>query len=356
MESEQVVELDAESCPSRLHPNADGAGYYRFSLEESWWQGLLADANELPATEALVLIDSLQAGYAAGEVSARTYLAGLAQLADHSAWDVARLAVSNLGDAGSVLDAEQMGPMRALQRQIAGPRYSNLGDGTDSGTELLRDSLQTFLIVIARDPSLRAPLAEKAAARIGLEGEPDPAAVPDSQLEIILSVGVQDIGEPFFELLIEQLIASEDPFFRRSASGALARVEDPELAARLRQAILDGRFTDNEAARMIGRQLVRDATKDDTYQFVKDNADTVFGFYSETFRSQSVPGLGGSLCSVELAIDWEAFIHSHAGQLPGFEQPLSKVIERINLCAGLKQAKADEMNAAVKAMLSGHNN
>ena len=48
---QQSIDLDASSCPTRLHPNADGSGYYRFSLDEAGWQELVANALNLPAAE-----------------------------------------------------------------------------------------------------------------------------------------------------------------------------------------------------------------------------------------------------------------------------------------------------------------
>lgn len=72
---------------------------------------------------------------------------------------------------------------------------------------------------------LSSPLAEQAAARIGLDGEANPGAAPAGELETIFSVGVQDPGQPLFDLLLDQANASEDPQFRQSAVGALARVE-----------------------------------------------------------------------------------------------------------------------------------
>ena len=37
-EQQQSISLDAKDCPTAVHPNADGAGYYRFSLDDSGWQ------------------------------------------------------------------------------------------------------------------------------------------------------------------------------------------------------------------------------------------------------------------------------------------------------------------------------
>jgi alanyl aminopeptidase len=46
--------------------------------------------------------------------------------------------------------------------------------------------------------------------------------------------------------------------------------------------------------------------------------------------------------------DWQAFIQSHAYQLPGYERSLAQTIESIHLCAAIKQAKAEELVLAFK--------
>jgi len=203
-----------------------------------------------------------------------------------------------------------------------------------------------FMIVMAKDEDMRAPLAEQAAARIGLDGEPDPDAAPASELETIFSVGVQDIGEPFFDLLLEQAIASEDPQFRQSATGALARVEDPVLVARLQEVVMAQSFKGTEALGIVFRQMARTATTELTYAWILDNQAEVIEMIPASFRARVVPGLGSSFCSLDRADEWEAFVNSHAETIPGYERTLAQSLESIRLCAGLKEAKAGELLAA----------
>jgi hypothetical protein len=49
-----------------LMPNAGGAGYYRFRLNDAGWDRLIAEAGVLPGREALAFADSLWADFAAG--------------------------------------------------------------------------------------------------------------------------------------------------------------------------------------------------------------------------------------------------------------------------------------------------
>jgi alanyl aminopeptidase len=345
-EKAQTINLEASSCPTLVHPNADGAGYYRFAMDSNGWQALVDGADSLSAAEALSFADSLDAAFRGGDVSAESYLSGMAALVGHPAWDVADAATGHLESITSIIDDSDLEPVEAVFRDIARPRYEQLAGATDSGSQILQQRMQRFLIVMAKDEEMRAPLAELAAARIGLDGEADVSAAPASELETIFSIGVQDIGEPFFDLLLQQSIASEDPAFRDSANGALARVEDPVLVAKLQNALLSGDFKGTEFVSIAFRQLIRTATTDLTYEWLKENYDSVLELLPESFRTRIVAAVGGAFCSTSKSDDWEAFVIAHAETVPGYERSLAQASEGVQLCAALKEASARELLAA----------
>ncbi len=334
----QRIALEAATCPNWVHPNADGAGYYRFAMDQVGWQSLIDTATGLTASEALVLADSLDAALRAGEVSAETYVDGMGMLLGHEAWDVVDSVTTYFENLAAVVDYSQLDPVFAGYQALVRPVYANLGDVAGAGEQLLRSRLLRFLIVIARDPDMRVPLAETAAARIGLEGEPDPDAVPASELETALSVGVQDLGEPFFDLLLEQAKSSDDPAFRAAAAGALARVEDPAVVRKLQDAVLAGDFDGAEVLRIVNRQMGRAATTELTHEWIRANYDDVIGMIPETFRANVVPGFGRGLCAMDRADEWESFIESNADDLPGYERGLAQAVESARLCAALRDA------------------
>lgn len=349
-ESKQTIELDSKDCPGQLHPNADGAGYYRFTMQPSWLDGLVGGAAGLPAAEALVLADSLDASFRAGSVSATTLVAGMATLVNHPEWDVAEMAMDKLEEVINIFDVEDLQRILPVLGNMVRPRFESLGGASDEGSMLLRKRMQRFLIVIARDPDMRKDLANRAAARIGLDGEADPSAVAVDEMETVLSVGVQDIGEPFFDLLLEQALASEDPAFRNAAIGALARVEDPPLAARLHSAVLAAQFQGMEAMRVMFRQMARNATTEQTYRWLRENDQAVFELIPLSYRGNVVPAFGSFFCSLEKADEWQAFIESHAEALPGYERDLAQAVESIRLCAALKDARGEDLLAALMAL------
>jgi alanyl aminopeptidase len=348
-EREQTIELDATGCPGSVMPNADGAGYYRFAMDEAGWQALIKNAADLAAAEALVLADSLDASFRANRVSAATYLSGMVALVNHPAWDVAGAAMTNLeGIVDTLESSKQPAVEEALQRLVS-PRFKALAGASGSGNELLQQRMQRFLIVIAKDKAMRKTLARQAAQRLGLDGDPDPAAAPASELETVFSVGVQDLGEPFFKLLLKEGIASADPAFRRAATGALARVEEPALVEQLQAAVLAGDFKGTEMLQIVSRQMLRAKTTELTFAWIRENDARIIERIPETFRSKTLPSLGAAFCTAERADDWQAFIESHAASLPGYERSLAQATESVRLCAALREASEDELMTAFAA-------
>ncbi|MBF8293168.1 MAG: Aminopeptidase, partial [Steroidobacteraceae bacterium] len=343
---EQSLDLEPGACPTQVHPNADGTGYYRFTLDDAGWQSLTAGAPKLNPAEALVFADSLDAAFRAGTVSAKVYVSGMTALVNHSAWDVVAAATGYLEEVARIIDPKDLGPVEQALRAIAAPRYARLAGASDSASQLLHKRLQRFLIVIAKDQAMRKPLARQAAKAVGLNGRPDPSAASANELETIFTVGVQDLGEPFFDQLLKQTIASEDPEFRNSAIGALARVEDPVLARKLEAAVLAGGFKGTEMLGVLNRQMNRPATTEQTYAWLKENDKAIIKMIPEAFRSNIFPTFGGAFCTNERADEWQKFVESHAAELPGYERDLAQTIESIHLCAGLKQASATDLISA----------
>jgi hypothetical protein len=86
---------------------------------------------------------------------------------------------------------------------------------------------------------------------------------------------VQDIGERFFDLLLEQAQTHEDPAFRAAARGALARVEDAELVRKLQAALLEGKFQGSDFLGIVFRQMAREVTTELTYEWLTENYDAI---------------------------------------------------------------------------------
>jgi alanyl aminopeptidase len=347
-ESKQTIVLDTAGCPSQLHPNADGAGYYRFSMNETWMDGLVEQASSLSAPEALVLADSLDASFRAGQAKAASFVPGMAMLVNHPDWDVVESAMDKLEKSTDILTIEERDSVLPGLRNIVKPRYLELAGVSDESSEILHQSMQEFLVVTARDPELRAQLAQQAAARIGLNGGPDLTAVSADEMKTAFIAGVQELGEPFFDLLLAQGVASEDPAFRAAAFGGLASAEDPVLIAKLQAAIMDGAFKNRELVNVITQQMTNRASSDLTFDWLIENGDAVLNLFPEHFLSRVVPTLGSNFCSNEKADEWAAFINAYADKIPGYERPRAQATESIRLCTALREAQGASLLTALE--------
>src|SRR5262249_6826478 len=81
-EAEGKLELEGGSCPSWVMPNADGAGYYRFSLAAPDFAKLRSDGwPKLTTKERMSVANSVLAAFARASLPAGAILGELAPLA-----------------------------------------------------------------------------------------------------------------------------------------------------------------------------------------------------------------------------------------------------------------------------------
>jgi len=66
-------------------------------------------------------------------------------------------------------------------------------------------------------------------------------------------------------------------------------------------------------------------------------------------RKGGLPGAGGNFCSLERRDEVRSFVKQNAALMPGYERSLLQTLEGIELCAALKEAKAEDLAAALKA-------
>src|SRR6478672_1033484 len=109
-------------------PNANGAGYYRFRLDDAGWDALIAAAPTLPGREALAFADSLWADFAAGTGSFDRVIAAARGLSTNT-----------------VLTPEQRPRMRAIIRSIYAPRLAAVGFDPAAGAHAQDDSQKQSL-------------------------------------------------------------------------------------------------------------------------------------------------------------------------------------------------------------------
>ncbi len=340
----ETLDLGAGSCPDYIMPNAGGAGYYRFNLEEKDWTALIAKAADLPASEALVVRDSASAMLRAGAMRADGWLNLMQVLAQHPSWDVVTSSAGALANLRGGAVSWDNADLTAFTRNVFTPRFEQ-AKGDERGQVLLRNALKRTLAITGKDPDLRASLAASARKYIGDKAADNAADLSPSDMGLAFTIAVQDVGTSFADVLMARLDTERNPAFRGAALRALGATHDEKLAARLRDWALSDTLTGREATGLI-TGLLFGPLGGQSWNWFTDNFDAVLARMPDV-RRQSAPNMASGFCSDDKAAAVKTFFESQSEKIPGYERPLAQTVEAIELCASFKKAKGKELAVAL---------
>ena len=229
-----ITAASSEELPGRsrwLLPNAEGAGYYRFSMPYEMWQDLGRAFGELSDAEQLVTLDSAGADFAAGRLDVQTVW----RFIDEAVRDDERRVVQ-----AAIKQAEQFEPMvardeaalagyRAAVQDVFRHRYTALEQhaGDEPEAVIMKTSLERFLIDKAQDTDLRRSLANAAAAHIGLDGVSSERTLNTDEYLTAMAVGFQTYGEPFLNQILAVRTEYDDPVFEQAVAYAIGQNRGP---------------------------------------------------------------------------------------------------------------------------------
>ncbi|MCR9078793.1 MAG: M1 family metallopeptidase [Hyphomonadaceae bacterium] len=331
-----------------LLPNADGTGYYRFSLPYEMWQQLGMAFDELSAGEKLSVLDSAGAEFAAGRLDVDTVWRFIDEAVRDDERRVVQAAIRQATKFERLVagdDAAAAG-YRAAVLDVFQHRYTALDQrGADDPEQaIMKSSLEQFLIKSGQDETLRQSLADAAAAYIGLEGVTSERVLNTDEYFNGIATGFQVHGEPFLDRLLEVRTSYDDPVFEQAVAFAIGQNRDPALSDRILALALSGSLGTRETLAIVQGQMQQGATRDATWAWLKENFDSYLNIIPRQ-RKRFTPGLASAMCSLEARDDLVALFETHGAQVPGHERSLTQTVERIELCAALEAAKGAETRA-----------
>ena len=205
------------------------------------------------------------------------------------------------------------------------------------------------LVYLGQDEKLTSNMAAKGAAYLGLNGKANKKAVAPNLAGLALAQAMKANGETAYDPLLE-MATNGSAFEKGAALGALAATTDKAIADKLRDLSLaeDSPLTGRQANGLVSRLIGSDAHGDDTWSWLKENFAIFVERKVPDVRLGGMPGFARG-CSLEARDEAKTFFESQADIIPGYERSLAQTLERIELCAALKDAKAEELTAALKA-------
>jgi aminopeptidase N len=337
-----------------IMPNAGGTGYYRFELPAKEWDALIAATPTLSGSEALAVMDSLNASFYAGRLSADQLIAGARALAanpdSYASGDAVGL-LEAMAQRGVI--AESAKPQfRAFVDALYARQLTAIGFDPRAGAHASDDperqqkrvQLVGLVAGTARDAALRGQLAKAVDAYLaGDAGALDPgffSAAFDAWLGEHKLDGAKT--------LIDKALASEDPLFRPAALGAISGSGDLPTAKWLLDDFQDKRLRQSEKLNFVRGVVFTAETRDWGYSWMKAHLDELLNGGAGIFFGARLPQILGNFCSVAQADEFDGLRAKFAGKSGALE--LERTIERVRSCGKLKDARGAELTAAIAKM------
>lgn len=353
-EAEGSIALEGE-CPDWIHPNADGIGYYRWSLDDEGLAALRTGGlRHLSTTEKLSLVDSLTAAFAANAADGGAVVEALLALAgdDHRA-----VASAPLGFyeqlLEQILDATHAEKLRARLQRAYGREGRRLGwAGRRGRTEsedvrLRRSAIVGFLATQAKDRNVRreGERLGRAYVQWGREAAAvDTDAVPADLAVAALTVAVQEGDAAFFEHVLGVLSRTEDGAMRENLLRGLGATEDAELGARAMALSLEPELRVNEVLFPVALQLRNPTTRATAWAWLKEHFDVLVDRLPPSYAGY-LPQLMSGACEAATADAVQAFFESRVEEIPGGPRNLAAATESIRLCVSLASEQRPKVHA-----------
>lgn len=353
-EAQGTLALPDGECPGWLMPNADGVGYYRWSLPAEQLEALIESGLEhLTVGERLSVADSVRAAFDGARTPAEDALSALATLAEDEHHAVATASLGLFEAA--LLEVASPGRRPALSRRLAGifeRRYRRLGWGPrrgrdeDESTRLLRTSIVTFMATVLEHPRAVREATHKGHAWLGIgrDHELHREAIPPDLVDAALTVTART-GEPMvFDAMMRHLGATSDGNLRRQLLRALGSFRQPALAARARELTLDESLRVSEVLTVLGRQMNEPETRDGAWLWLQEHLDATVARLPPSYAGW-LPNVASSYCSDAHAGAVAAVFEDRVERLPGGPRNLAAATETIRLCAARVQAQRAGVDA-----------
>ena len=348
--AEGDVPLETKTCPAWVFPNAHGTGYYRFALASADLVKLRATGlGELDTRERIAFGNSLRAGFNHGSTPFGEALLAATPLFTDPEWRVAGEPAGYVELAHDWLIGDAARPrVEAYARKIAGGPFARLGwsrrKGDTSATVELRRSMLQLLVMTGRDPAARAEARRRGQAYVGYrrDGALHHDAVDENLAGAALWVAGQEADASFFDAILAMLVKTQDDVVRGRLLGTLSAAEDPKLAARARDLVLDERIKYTEMLTPLWVQLGAPETRDAAWAWLKEHWDAVAARASNVlFEGVQLVSMPSSFCDDAHEHEVATFLKDRATKIDGGPRVLAKTVEQIHLCAVKRRAEED---------------
>ncbi|HET9594917.1 MAG TPA: M1 family aminopeptidase [Anaeromyxobacteraceae bacterium] len=345
--------LALRACPRWVMPAAGGAGYQR------WWMPAadltrLRDAGfaHLEPAERLSYAQAVSAAARAGALPYGEALTALQPLVRDGSRRVALAPAGLLEELVRDLVPEEGRPRaRRAAAELFRPRLREVGlepaPGEDAERAALRRGLAEALVLVARDPETTRVLAALGRAYAGGDGRFHPEAVAPELAEVALSAAVMESDTLFAEALAERLATVSAADLRGRVLDALGAARTTPTSLQVLKLVGDPRLRVGERARTLFEQARWPETRDAAWRALEARW-TVLAAQLPAGQAARLPSLAGALCERSRLEPVRRFLERRVDEVPGARREADEGLERLELCAALRDAQGASAAAWVE--------
>jgi len=351
---QQQQSFSLDYCPAYIMPNRDGAGYYRWTVNDEQWPKLMQHLAALNANEQLDLVNNLAAAFEANKASLQTLLDMFRLSITSDNWEVITAPLGELAKIRHALLNDKYTPeYRALVASLYTPHLFELGytphtaadKRNATATAQLRLRVVNAMAISARVPAVRRQLVEMIKDYLGKDNDSiNRDSISPDLVATAMVVAVEDSDITFTRQLLERGLNSTDAIFRNQVLSSIARTRYIDYGKSLiDELLLSDRIRSNEAPLLINAFLANPDYRQYAWDWLKQHFDGFIKRYS-SFSAANIVYLGGYFCDAAARDDMQKFYLSVQDQVPGAPRAIAENVEIVNQCIALKATYADDWN------------
>ena len=336
-------------CADSYLPNADAAGYYRFTMQEADAAALREHLPTLIPTEQLVFADSVTSAFTQGTSSVGALLDTMPSFATS---DVPQVATALFGEFEWIrqhLATDATRPtLDAFASQLYSKKLSALGLAARSGDtdaiKQMRARVTRFMALVANDKGLRQTLNAKGRSALGLDkgGKVDLSQLDPDLRATALRVTVQESGAPAFNAILTELEINRQTAERYELLAALGATHDAALGERARAYGLTAAVAVGEIPFLYFSLANEPENRVANWQWLKSHYAAYIGRLSDQAQSQSIVLASVGRCSRAESEELRAWFTPRLKSIIGGERTMAQSVEAIDQCAALREHSGEQ--------------
>jgi len=329
-------------CADGYMPNAEAAGYYRFTMSEKDFAALKSQVATLAPAEQVLYADAISSSFARGTLPPDALLDAMPALANS---DLPQVASALFGDFAWIrehLANDSTRPvLDAYAAHLYESRIAKLGlrraAGDSDATNRLRVRIVEFLAFDARNKALRQKLNVEGRVALGLDGggKVDLNKLDPDIRGTALKVTVQESGAPAYSAIIADLATNRQTQQRYELLAAIGSTHDAKLGEDARNYALTPAVAVGELFYVFRGHLAEPENRAGFWTWFQPHFDALRARLPDAYQSVLPRLAAAGRCSKAQSDEMQQWMAPKIKSVIGGDRALAQSLEGVGQCTSL---------------------